>query len=149
MMRVQIYGPNGPYSGFSIEKNRKRFSLPSGSILNGSPRDKFVAWNGVSYELHHSAERILCDDTLLLIGQVKEIDASSPEVKERERRAKLLVDFKGATNNPSNRQIYSAQNSGIHKPEFYKWCNGTLPANSATTINFERFLNAKKPPRKW
>jgi hypothetical protein len=69
---VQIYGQNGPYSGFRVEKNRKQFALPSGSILNASPRDKFVAWNGITYELHNSAERILCDDSLLLIGQVKE-----------------------------------------------------------------------------
>jgi hypothetical protein len=79
-MRVQVHGPNGPYSGFSVEKNRKRFSLPSGTILYGLPRDKFVAWNGTGYELHHSAERILCDDSLLLIGQAKELSSQTNSV---------------------------------------------------------------------
>jgi hypothetical protein len=62
------------------------------------------------------------------------------------RRKRLLVDYKEATNNPSNQKIYSAKNSGIHKPEFYDWVKGELPASSQTAINFERFLLEKKPP---
>jgi hypothetical protein len=62
------------------------------------------------------------------------------------RRSKLLYEYEAATRNPSNKQIYEARNSRIHKPEFYQWVNGTLPANSATTANFERFLREKKPP---
>jgi hypothetical protein len=64
---------------------------------------------------------------------------------EVERRTKLLADYKAATGNPSNKQLYQARNSGIHKPDFYKWRNGRLPADSSTTINFERFLREKKP----
>jgi hypothetical protein len=68
---------------------------------------------------------------------------------EVERRAKLLADYKGATGDPSNRQIYEAKNSRIHKPEFYKWRSGKLSAESETALNFERFLRERKPPTKW
>jgi len=64
----------------------------------------------------------------------------------RDRRAKLLAEYKATTSNPSNKRIYEARNSGIHKPEFYEWCKGTLSDDSATTTNFERFLREKKPP---
>jgi hypothetical protein len=69
--------------------------------------------------------------------------ASDPEIS---RRCRLLAEYKAATKNVSNRQIYAAKNSGIHKPQFYEWLNGTLPSTSATAIAFERFLAAKKPP---
>jgi hypothetical protein len=72
----------------------------------------------------------------------------SPELPtpEVERRAKLLTEYKAATKTESNRKIYEAKNSGIHKPEFYKWVKGVLPSSSATAINFERFLRENKPP---
>jgi hypothetical protein len=62
------------------------------------------------------------------------------------RRADLLAAYKQATDNPSNKKIYEARNSGIHKPQFYQWVTGELPAHSETTRNFERFLEEKKPP---
>ncbi|HLK18092.1 MAG TPA: hypothetical protein VKT81_04015 [Bryobacteraceae bacterium] len=65
---------------------------------------------------------------------------------ERARRAALLADYKLATKHPSNRKIYTARNSGIHKPEFYDWINAILPKTSQTCVNFERFLEEKKPP---
>ena len=65
---------------------------------------------------------------------------------EIERRQKLLAAYKSATGNPSNQKIYEAANSGINKPEFYYWRNGTIPFKSVTSINFERFLQDKKPP---
>ncbi|HTV83082.1 MAG TPA: hypothetical protein VME18_10560 [Acidobacteriaceae bacterium] len=68
--------------------------------------------------------------------------SNEPEV---ERREKLLTDYKAATG-ASNRQIFMAQNSGIHKPQFVEWRRGELPDTSATTQNFERFLREKKPP---
>lgn len=61
-------------------------------------------------------------------------------------RQKRLTEYKSATKIPSNRKIYTAKNSGIHKPQFYEWLRGKLPAGSHTTINFERFLREKKPP---
>jgi hypothetical protein len=67
-------------------------------------------------------------------------------IDEKSRRERLLAEYKAATENPSNRRIYSSRNSGIHKPQFYQWTEGGLPATSATTINFERFLRDKKPP---
>lgn len=70
----------------------------------------------------------------------------SPQANEVERREKLLADYKAATNHPSNKKIYEARNSGLHKPQFYEWCKGTLPSGSATAINFETFLRARKPP---
>jgi hypothetical protein len=70
----------------------------------------------------------------------------SQNESEVARRQKLLDDYKPATSNPSNRRIYDAENSPIHKPQFYKWLKGSLPRDSATTINFERFLREKKVP---
>ncbi len=72
------------------------------------------------------------------------VNASTNE--EIARRSKLLNEYKAATKSPSSKQIYEAGNSRIHKPEFYLWVNGTLPTDSATTANFERFLREKKPP---
>jgi hypothetical protein len=71
-------------------------------------------------------------------------DAESGD--ETPRRERLLAEYKAATGDPSNRQIYSARNSGIHKPEFYKWLKGDLPGASETAKNFERFLCEKKSP---
>jgi hypothetical protein len=63
-----------------------------------------------------------------------------------DRRAALLKAYKESTGNPSNRQIYSARNSGIHKPEFYEWLKGELSVESETAKNFERFLREEKAP---
>lgn len=63
-----------------------------------------------------------------------------------EQRERLLSEYKAAAGNPSNKRIYEASNSGIHKPEFYQWKRGELPTNSRTTIGFEAFLKAKKRP---
>jgi hypothetical protein len=70
---------------------------------------------------------------------------TEPNESEVERRGKLLAEYKLETG-ASNRKIYEARNSGIYKPEFYKWLDGTLPSESSTSINFERFLRAQKPP---
>jgi hypothetical protein len=69
-----------------------------------------------------------------------------PEVNELRRRNILLAEYKAAAGQPSNRKIYNARNSGIHKPEFYDYFNGDLKAESQTFVNFESFLRAKKPP---
>lgn len=69
---------------------------------------------------------------------------TADEIKERRRS--LLAEYKAATENPSNRRIYAASNSGIHKPDFYAWLKGELSPESAMSINFERFLRLKKPP---
>jgi hypothetical protein len=65
---------------------------------------------------------------------------------EVERRQKLLSEYKAATGNPSNKKIYEAKNSGIHKPEFYQWRAGRLSVDSRTTKTFEAFLRAKRRP---
>ncbi len=72
------------------------------------------------------------------------LEASLPG--EVQRRGDLLAEYKASTGNPSNKRIYEARNSGIHKPEFYEWLKGVLSARSSTAINFERFLREKKPP---
>jgi hypothetical protein len=77
----------------------------------------------------------------------QQTEATEPASTEVERRAKLLEDYKLATKIASDRKVYQARNSGIHKPEFYKWRKGTLAPDSATAINFERFLREQKPPR--
>jgi hypothetical protein len=76
------------------------------------------------------------------------IPTTSPIVSGAESRRTLLDEYKSAkgVGNPSNKRIYEARNSGIHKPQFYEWLNGQLSPDSTTTLNFERFLRDKKPP---
>lgn len=64
----------------------------------------------------------------------------------KSQRAALLAAYKKEAGNPSNRRIYTARNSGIHKPEFYAWIKGTLRPDSSTCQAFERFLREQKPP---
>lgn len=72
--------------------------------------------------------------------------AKSPSLSvEVDRRKLLLEQYKSATK-ASNRKIYRAKNSGIHKPQFYDWLHGDLSVDSQTTVNFERFLKEKKAP---
>jgi hypothetical protein len=68
---------------------------------------------------------------------------------EVSRRAVLLADYRIASG-VSEYFIYTYARSGIHKPQFRQWKNGTLSADSATTKNFERFLLEKvvPPPRR-
>jgi hypothetical protein len=75
-----------------------------------------------------------------------DVQTTSPNETVIERREKLLADYKLATGNPPDMQIYRASNSGIHKPQFYQWRDGRLPANSKITKRFEAFLRAKKRP---
>jgi hypothetical protein len=95
------------------------------------------------------------DGTLVIAPVVRAslaLEAISPsEAKatieaEIRRREGLLAAYKSAMGNPSNKRIYEAGNSGVHKPEFYNWIKGKLSSDSATCINFERFLNDKRPP---
>ena len=73
-------------------------------------------------------------------------DSSQSWSARKARRATLLAEYKLAAGNPSNKRIYEARNSGIHKPQFYEWLRGELPDDSETTKNFEKFLSAKKAP---
>jgi hypothetical protein len=62
-----------------------------------------------------------------------------------DRRAALLSEYIRATG-ANDYQIYNAQNSFIHKPEFYQWKKGKLPEKSKTAKKFEAFLKAKRRP---
>ena len=64
----------------------------------------------------------------------------------KKRRAKLLADYKRITGITASKPIYENRKSGIHKPQFYEWLNGRLPATSATAANFERFLRETSSP---
>jgi hypothetical protein len=68
-------------------------------------------------------------------------DNTQDEIKRRQCLLDAYVQATGA----SHRSIYEGR-SGVHKPEFYKWLKGSLPASSETAQNFERFLREKKPP---
>jgi hypothetical protein len=57
----------------------------------------------------------------------------------------MLLDYCRATK-VSEYFIYTHANSGIHKPQFREWKNGTLKSESATTEDFERFLREKTVP---
>jgi hypothetical protein len=87
-------------------------------------------------------DKLLPKTSTGLLGE----SGKSVSEEETDRRSKLLAEYKAATCNPSNRQIYEARNSGIHKPQFYQWLKGKLPSDSATAMNFERFLREKKAP---
>ncbi len=82
----------------------------------------------------------------IAVGAATPSEAEATVEIEIKRRQQLLAAYKSATGNPSNKRIYEAANSGIHKPEFYHWVKGSLPSESATCINFERFLRDRKPP---
>lgn len=87
-------------------------------------------------------------DIVAVSGRTTEQNTSDlpPESPLAKQRRMLLEEYKNATGNPSNSRIYKARNSGIHKPEFYKWRDGILPSDSATAMSFERFLRERKPP---
>jgi hypothetical protein len=75
-----------------------------------------------------------------------EINPGAEDPRTRaEQRDRLLAEYRAAVH-CSNKQIYEARNSGIHKPQFYQWVKGQLLPTSATSRNFERFLREKKPP---
>jgi hypothetical protein len=78
-------------------------------------------------------------------GAVQQM-AKALDTDEVSRRKALLADYKTAAGNPSNRKIYTARNSNIHKPQFHEWLTGSLPQTSQTCVNFERFLRDKKLP---
>lgn len=61
-------------------------------------------------------------------------------------RLNLLEDYKAATG-ASEYAIYAYGEHGCHKPEFYAWKKGKLPASSSMAQSLERFLREKKPPR--
>lgn len=67
--------------------------------------------------------------------------------EEVERRLRLLAEYTRATG-ATEHAIYSAagRHHSCHKPEFYKWKRGELPAESETARSLERFLAAKQPP---
>ena len=69
---------------------------------------------------------------------------SQPSASEIARRLALLSEYKKATGK-SEYFIYTHADSGIHKPEFREWKKGLLRPNSATLVNFERFLKEKHP----
>jgi hypothetical protein len=72
------------------------------------------------------------------------IAATETETDLRNRRARLLEDYKRATSVRADKQIYENKKAGIHKPQFYQWRSGKLPATSETARNFERFLAEKQ-----
>jgi hypothetical protein len=98
----------------------------------------------ITKQENQPAEELALDETS---HEDKEtIISPASNENEIERRKKLLAEYKAATHDPSDRKIYEAQNSGIHKPQFYEWRNGKLLSNSITAKKFEAFLKAKKPP---
>ncbi len=71
---------------------------------------------------------------------------ATPVTDLKTHRQTLLDEYKRVTGVMENKAIYESHRSGIHKPAFYQWLRGDLPATSQTTIKFERFLAEKRPP---
>lgn len=74
---------------------------------------------------------------------VREVDADVRTIIARRRE--MLDGYTVATGEHVKAKIYRA--ADVHKPEFYKWLNGTLSTASATSRRLEGFLKAQKPPR--
>jgi len=91
-------------------------------------------------------EQGLTNEVTPLRAPATELSDPARAVMDKDQRARMLAEYKKAAGNPSNKKIYEAKNSGVHKPEFYDWLNGKLDPDSAPAINFERFLKLKKPP---
>jgi hypothetical protein len=120
--------------------------------------EESAEWGRYEAGLREVAEIQAAGDVDLELGLSSDAGLSAPaETKTetiqsegvdeiRAKRRSLLAEYKAATKNPSNKQLYEARNSGIHKPDFYAWLNGKLPSESAMSINFERFLRLRKPP---
>jgi hypothetical protein len=119
----------------------KRFINPDDAILEAMYGKEGVLERRRKAELDH--ERQLA--AIRRESRAPE-EHSTEQDEEIERRKKLLAEYKAATGNPSSSRIYKARNSNIHKPQFYEWLNGTLPADSLTAVSFERFLRERKPP---
>ncbi len=139
---------------------------------SGGERDLSLAHHGLTYEqileaatskleelikerlissASGSSENIRHPETLPRDAVPEPQKSASPESKnrdagERERRIKLLAEYKKATGNTPDYRIYNAKNAGIHKPEFYDWKSGKLSRHSVTSQKFERFLREQKPP---
>jgi hypothetical protein len=64
-----------------------------------------------------------------------------------QRRGELLANYKKRTGVCTNAAIYNARNSGVHKPDFYRWRSGKLLASSATATSLENFLRAGERPK--
>lgn len=60
-----------------------------------------------------------------------------------DRRREMLEEYTVATGERIKAKIYRA--ADVHKPEFYKWLNGTLSTASETSRRLERFLVARQP----
>ena len=65
-----------------------------------------------------------------------------------QQRLQLLKEYLEATG-ATEHAIYGCAGPGTHschKPEFYKYKNGTLPSSSSMALSLERFLRNKIPP---
>jgi hypothetical protein len=154
---VHVHGPAGPGTMIDLREPQgvQRF-IPSATIVNVHPDDRVVAWDGEQFVMCEGITEVVQSANLAFVAQVVPVEMLEPTASELykqgstevDRRRKLLDDYKAATGNPSNKQIYEAQNSGIYKPQFYEWRDGRLPRSSATPANFERFLHEKKRPIK-
>jgi len=86
-------------------------------------------------------------------GHQGELQTSSvPIVAAQEpipNRQALLDEYKRETGVTSDRQIYGCAGPGTHschKPQFLKWKDGRLPADSETAKSLERFLRERRRP---
>ena len=95
---------------------------------------------------HHGRNEVDTSTQLEIAEDVGEHNVSDKLSEIIIHRNQMLSEYKAATGNPSNRSIYTAKNSGIHKPEFYDWLKGKLAPHSSTCVTFERFLAEKRPP---
>jgi hypothetical protein len=143
----------------TIEWCHDKFGHPAGSMIcpdDGALTPETIyayktsfSWQKYENDLLDIAKGQVCKDLVAPRVEIRpnaDIDPSLGKSDEKERRARLLAEYKSTTSNPSNKRIYEAKNSGIHKPDFYAWLKGDLSLESAMTINFERFLRLKKPP---
>ncbi len=79
-------------------------------------------------------------------GSVRADTPQTPAALARSRR-ELLAEYKRRTGVNTNAAIYKARNSGVHKPEFYRWLTGQLRSTTATARSLETFLHGGERPK--
>ena len=98
------------------------------------------------YAALQEAIRDLSSPTTAAIAAAVAPSTATPVTDLKAYRQTLLDEYKRVTGVMKNKPIYESRRSGIHKPAFYQWLRGELPATSQTAIKFERFLAEKRPP---
>jgi hypothetical protein len=89
---IGVHGLGGPGTPFRAEKDGETIVLPSATIKGVSPiGGEYVAWDGERYVVRPTAESILADSRLMLVGPVKRVSNAVAKPAEHATAAKPTV----------------------------------------------------------